>query len=117
MANENKLGENSELLPIGAKLPDLAPTRKALDTNEVTAAIENIALEETVAKTSVTIGTQTTFTQTKQKYDQSNGDSDTDTDFEPTKAGNKKKLTDNGPKSPWGEFKTKKFGLKKQCSS
>ena len=65
VADENILSDNSELLPIGANLPDLAPTRIALDTDEVVAAMENITFEETVAKTSVTIGTQTSFTRTK----------------------------------------------------
>ena len=54
VATDIILGDNSTLLPIGANLPDTAPMNISLDTEAVTAAIENIALEETVAQTSLT---------------------------------------------------------------
>ena len=55
-------GDNSQLLPIGARIPDVAPTDITLETAAVTAAIENITLEQTVSKTTNTVSTQTTFT-------------------------------------------------------
>ena len=42
-------GDNSQLLPIGARIPDGAPTDINIETAAVTAAIENITLEETVS--------------------------------------------------------------------
>ena len=65
MATELIPGDNSTLLLIGANLPDTAPTNISLDTEAVTATIKNIALEETIARMSVTTGTQTTFIHTK----------------------------------------------------
>ena len=70
-ATDNSLveipGDNSQLLPIGANVPDAAPTNINIETAAVTAAIENIALEETVTKTTSTVSTQTTFTRPKQR--------------------------------------------------
>ena len=115
VATDIILGDNSTLLPIGANLPDTAPMNISLDTEAVTAAIENIALEETVAQTSLTTRTQKTFTHTKRKFEHTEGDSDMDTDIEPSKTCSKQKTSSSdGPKSPKGEFKTIKFGLKKQ---
>ena len=45
------LGDNSQLLPIGVYTPDATPTDINIETAAVTAAIENIVLEETVTKT------------------------------------------------------------------
>ena len=57
-------GDNSQLLLIGAHIPDVAPT----DINiETAAAIENIALEETVSKTTNTVSTQTMFTRQRHR--------------------------------------------------
>ena len=53
-------GDNGQLMPIGANGQDNGDI--GIDTAEVTAAIENIALEETVDKTTSTVSTQTTFT-------------------------------------------------------
>ena len=44
-------GDNSQLLPIGARILDAVPTDITLETAAVMAAIENIALEEMVSKT------------------------------------------------------------------
>ena len=60
-------GDNSQLLPIGAHIPDVAPTDINIETAAVTAAIENIALEETVSKTTNTVSTQTTFTRQRHR--------------------------------------------------
>ena len=65
VAKELIPGNNSTLLLIGVKLPDAAPTNISLDTEAVTAAIKNIALEETVSRMLFTTGTQTMFTCTK----------------------------------------------------
>ena len=46
-------------MPIGVNTPNTAPMDIKLETAVVTAAIENIALEETVAKTTSTASTQT----------------------------------------------------------
>ena len=70
-ATDNSLvqfpGDNSQLLPIGAYIPDVAPTDINIETAAVTAAIENIALEETGTKTTSTVSTQTTFTRPKHR--------------------------------------------------
>ena len=42
--SNNIPGDNSELLLIGSTVPDVAPTKIALTTEELTAAIKNIAL-------------------------------------------------------------------------
>ena len=60
-------GDNSQLFPIGAHIPDVAPTDINIETAAVTAAIENIALEETVSKTTNTVSTQTTFTRQRHR--------------------------------------------------
>ena len=60
-------GDNSQLLPIGANIPDVAPTDINIETAAVTAANENIALEETVSKTRITVSTQTTFTRQRHR--------------------------------------------------
>ena len=81
-ATDNSLveipGDNSQLLPIGANVPDAAPTDINIETAAVTAAIENIALEETVTKTTSTVSTQTTFTRPKQRLPNVISDSDSD---------------------------------------
>ena len=60
-------GDNSQLLLIGAHIPDIAPTDINIETAVVTAAIENIALEETVSKTTNTVSTQTMFTRQRHR--------------------------------------------------
>ena len=60
-------GDNSQLLPIGAHIPDVASTDINIETAAVTAAIENIALEETVSKTTNTVSTQTMFTRQRHR--------------------------------------------------
>ena len=71
-------GDNSQLLPIGVYVPDAAPTDINIETAAVTAAIENIALEETVTKTTSMVSTQTTFTRPKQRLPNIISDSDSD---------------------------------------
>ena len=60
-------GDNSQLLLIGAHIPDVAPTDINIETAVVTLAIENIALEETVSKTINTVSTQTMFTRQRHR--------------------------------------------------
>ena len=60
-------GDNSQLLLIGAHIPDIAPTDINIETAVVTVAIENVALEETVSKTTNTVSTQTTFTRQRHR--------------------------------------------------
>ena len=60
-------GDNSQLLPIGAHIPDAAPTDINIEMAAITAAMENIALEETVTKTTSTVSTKTTFTRPKNR--------------------------------------------------
>ena len=71
-------GDNGQLLPIGTCIPDAALTNISIDTAAVTAAIENIALEETVSKTTSTVSTQTTFTRPRQRLTDLSSDSDLD---------------------------------------
>ena len=79
-------GDNSQLLPIGPCIPDTASTDITLETAAVTAAIENIALEETVSKTTNTVSTQTTFT--RQRHNRPAEQSDSDTEDEASKRPN-----------------------------
>ena len=106
-------GDNSQLLPIGAHLPDATPVDINLETVAVMAVIENIALEETVTKTTSTVSTQTTFTRQRpnRPIELSDSDSDDDSSRKPTmhsqaKTGSKK-----------AKFKTVKYGIKKRRSS
>ena len=71
-------GDNSQLMPIGVHTPDVAPTDINLDMAAVIAAIENIALEETVTKTTSTVSTQTMFTRPKHRQTIEISDSDSD---------------------------------------
>ena len=73
-------GDNSQLLPIGACIPDVAPTDINLETAAVTATIENITLEEMVSKTTNTVSTQTTFTRQRHNRPVELSDSDTEDD-------------------------------------
>ena len=79
-------GDDSQLMPIGVHTPDAAPTDINLAMAVVTAAIENIALEETVTKTTSTVSTQTTFTRHKhrQPVEISDLDSDNNSPKKPT---------------------------------
>ena len=60
-------GDNSQLLTIGASVPDVAPTDINIETAAVTTTIENIALQETVTKTTITVSTQTMFARPKNR--------------------------------------------------
>ena len=111
-------GDNSQLLPIGAHIPDIAPTDITLETAAVTAAIENIALEETVSKTTNTVSTQMTFTRQRHNRPVKLSDSDTEDDA------SKKPITrsqaksgENTRSSKKAEFKMVKYGIKKRRSS
>ena len=110
--------DNSQLLPIGAHIPDAVPTDINLETAAVTAAIENIALEETVSKTTNTVSTQTTFS--RQRHNRPIELSKSDTDDEAPKKPitcSQTKATEN-PRSPKkAEFKTVKYRIKKRRSS
>ena len=111
-------GDNSQLLPIGACIPDAAPMDINLETTAVTAAIENIALEETVSKTTNTVSTQTMFTRQRhnRQIELSESDTDDETPKKPTTR-SQMKVTEN-PRSPKkAEFKTVKYGIKKRRSS
>ena len=111
-------GDNSQLLPIGAHIPDAAPTDITLETAAVTAAIENIALEETVSKTTNTVSTQMTFT--RQRHNRPAELSDSDTEDETSKRPNmhsQAKSEENTRSSKKAEFKTVKYGIKKRRSS
>ena len=111
-------GDNSQLLPIGACIPDAVYTDINLETAAVTAAIENITLEETVSKTTNTVSTQTTFT--RQRHNRPIELSESDTDDEVLKkptTRSQMKATEN-PRSPKkAEFKTVKYRIKKRRSS
>ena len=112
------LGDNSQLLPIRARIPDAAPTDITLETAAVMAAIENIALEETVSKTTNTVSTQTTFT--RQKHNRLAELSDSDTEDEALKkpiTHSQVKLEENTRSSKKAEFKMVKYGIKKRRSS
>ena len=74
-------GDNSQLLPIGTRIPDTTAIDINLETVAVTAAIENIALEETVSKTTNTVSTQTTFTRQRHNQPVELSDLDTDDDW------------------------------------
>ena len=66
-------------MPIGMTGNPIGDTcDTGIDTAEVTAAIENIALEETVDKTASTVSTQTTFTRQRHRSTINLSDSDTD---------------------------------------
>ena len=106
-------GDNSQLLPIGARIPDATPLDINLETVAVTAAIENIALEETMSKTSNTVSTQTTFTRQRHTRPIELSDSDTDD------GSSKKPITHSQakPSPKKAEFKTVKYDIKKRRSS
>ena len=111
-------GDNSQLLPIVAHIPDAAPTDINLETAAVTAAIENIALEETVSKTTNTVSTQTMFT--RQRHNRPIELSELDTDDEMPKkpiTHSQTKVTENSRSQKKAEFKTVKYGIKKRRSS
>ena len=82
------------------------------------ATIENIALEETVSKTTNTVSTQTTFT--RQRHNRPAELSDSDTEVEALKKPimhSQAKLEENTRTSKKAEFKTVKYGIKKRRSS
>ena len=111
-------GDNSQLLPIGARIPDAAPTDITLETAAVTAAIENVTLEETLSETTNTVSTQTTFT--RQRHIRPAELSDSDTEDEASKRPkmhSQAKLEENTRSSKKAEFKTVKYGIKKRRSS
>ena len=111
-------GDNSQLLPIGACIPDAVPTDITLETAAVMAAIENIALEETVSKTTNTVSTQTTFT--RQRHNRLTELSDSDTDDEASKRPHTRsqaKSEESTKSAKKAEFKTVKYGIKKRRSS
>ena len=111
-------GDNSQLLPIGARIPDAVPTDITLETAAVMAAIENIALEETVSKTTNTVSTQTTFT--RQRHNRPAELSDSDTEDEVSKRPHtcsQAKSEENTRSTKKAEFKTVKYGIKKRRSS
>ena len=111
-------GYNSQLLPIGAHIPDAVPTDITLETAAVTATIENIALEETVSKTTNTVSTQTTFT--RQRHNRPVELSDLDTEDETSKRSHTRsqpKSEENTRSTKNTEFKTVKYGIKKRRSS
>ena len=109
-------GNNSQLMPIGVNTPNTAPMDIKLEMAVVTAAIEIIALEETVAKTTSTVSTQTTFTRPKhrQPVEISNSDSDNNLPKKPT---TRSQTKENEKSTKKAEFKTVKYGIKKQLSS
>ena len=111
-------GDNSQLLPIGARIPDAAPTDITLETAAVTAAIENIALQETVSKTTNTVSTQTTFTRQRHNRQIELSDSDTDEDM-PKKSITRSQVKSRENQRPFkkAEFKTVKYRIKKRKSS
>ena len=111
-------GDNSQLLPIGALIPDAVPMDITLETAAVTAAIENIALEETVSKTTNTVSTQMTFT--RQRHNRPAELSDSDTEDEVLKRPHMRsqaKLEESTRSAKKAEFKTVKYGIKKRRSS
>ena len=103
-------GDNSQLLPIGTRISDTTAIDINLETVAVTAAIENIALEETVSKTTNTVSTQTTFT--RQRHNQPVELSDLDTDDDWSKKPIMHSQTKTIPKK--AEFKTVKYEIKKR---
>ena len=110
-------GDNSQLLPIGAGIPDAVPMDITLETAAVTTAIENIALEETVSKTTNTVSTQTTFT--RQRHNRPAELSDSDTEDEVSKRPHtcsQAKLEESTRSAIKAEFKTVKYGIKKRSS-
>ena len=111
-------GDNSQLLPIGTRIPDAAPTDITLETAAVTATIENIALEETVSKTTNTVSTQTTYT--RQRHNRPTELSDSDTEDEVSKRPHmcsQAKSEESTKSAKKVEFKTVKYGIKKRRSS
>ena len=109
-------GDNSQLLPIGVYTPDAAPTDINIETAAVTAAIENIALEETVTKTTSTVSTQTMFTRPKHRPPIEISDLDSDNNL-PKKPTTQSQTKDNLKSPKRAEFKTVKYGIKKRWSS
>ena len=106
------------MLPIGAHISDAVPTDITLKTAAVTAAIENIALEETVSKTTNTLSTQTTFT--RQRHNRPVELSDSDTEDEALKKPHMRsqaKSEESTRSAKKAEFKTVKYGIKKRRSS
>ena len=108
--------DNGQLMPIGVNTPDISPTDINLETAVVTAAIENIALEETVAKTTSTVSTQTTFTRPKHRQPVEISDSDSDNNL-PKKLTTRSQTKENEKSTKKAEFKTVKYGIKKRRSS
>ena len=111
-------GDNIQLLPIGARIPDAAPTDITLETAAVTAAIENIALEEMVSKTTNTVSTQTTFT--RQRHNRPVELSELDTEDDASKkpiTRSQAKLGENSRSPKKAEFEMVKYGIKKRRSS
>ena len=111
-------GDNSQLLPIGARIPDTVPTDITVETAAVTAAIENITLEETVNKTTNTVSTQTTFT--RQRHNRPAELSDLDTEDEVSKRPHTRsqaKSEENTRSTKKAKFKTIKYEIKKRRSS
>ena len=107
-------GDNGQLMPIGKTgngIDNMCDT--GIDTAEVTAAIENIALEETVDKTTSTVSTQTTFTRQRHRPTINSSGSDTD-DQDSKKPVTRAQSRERAKKA---EFKTVKYGLKKRRSS
>ena len=111
-------GDNSQLLPIGARIPDAVPRDITLETAAVTATMENITLEETVSKTTNTVSTQTMFT--RQRHNRPVELSDLDTEDEASKrthTHSQAKLEENTRSTKKAEFKMVKYGIKKRRSS
>ena len=111
-------GDNSQLLPIGACIPDVVPTDITLETAAVMAAIENITLEETVSKTTNTVSTQTMFT--RQRHNRPAELSVSDTEDEVSKRPHtcsQAKSEESTRSAKKAEFKTVKYGIKKRRSS
>ena len=103
-------GDNGQLMPIAPEVCESGDM--LLDTAEVTAAIETIALEETIEKTTSTVSTQTTFT--RQRHQKHVVDtSDTDSDDNESRKPLTRSQSRNKTKSKKMEFTTVKYGLKK----
>ena len=82
----------------------------------VTAAIENIALEETVSKTTNIVSTQTTFTRQRHRQPAELSDLDTDGDL-PKKPITCSQMKEDSRTPQKAEYKTVKYGIKKRRSS
>ena len=105
-------GDNGQLMPIGMNTPNAAPMDINLEMAAVTAAIENITLEETVAKTTGTVSTQTTFTRPKHRQPVEISDSDSDNNL-PKKLTTQSQTKENEKSTKKAEFKIVKYGIKK----